>query len=396
MLIEYPSYMEAFRCVGGDCPDTCCAGWIVDVDEESFYYYQTVPGAFGERLRQHLREEDGAKFFPMTKEKRCPFLNRKNLCDIFTELGEDRLCQVCTEYPRWYTRAGYYEQQDLSLSCMEVSRLFFTAPEICYCRAMSADPGEELTPEEEEGLVFLLAVRNEGLEILSEANREDSLAEKLQKLGRLIRESQQISPAILRALSHLNERLQAAEAEAGAEERDEDAFQTAARKEYEALPEWPVDTVFLSAEAEIAQMPQKIARLAKLDPLNPAWESMMQRLKKLCETQTERGRTVEALRQFREHPEYPVWFSRLGSYFWFRYLLDGVLQNDMERGYRMLVRSLETIEFMCVSRIREKNEGVWPKTLSDVFNLEEMMDVAHIFSKEVEHDAENLEILQWR
>ena len=29
-----------------------------------------------------------------------PFLNDKNLCDIFTEMGEECLCQTCTNFPR--------------------------------------------------------------------------------------------------------------------------------------------------------------------------------------------------------------------------------------------------------------------------------------------------------
>ncbi len=349
MLIEYPSYMEAFHCVGGSCPDTCCAGWIVDVDEESYYYYQTVPGKFGERLRGHLREDaDGAKYFPMTREKRCPFLNRQNLCDIFTELGEDRLCQVCTEYPRWYTRVGYYEQQDLSLSCMEAARLFFTVPEISYCRAMSADPGEGLTPEEEEALVQTLAVRNEGLEILQE---EGLLQTKLEQL---------------RSLSELtNEKRPASEA----------AF----------------------SETLVQQLEQ-------LDPLNDGWKAIMQSLRSLYSSQTAQERTAAALGLLRESSEYQAWFTRLAMYFWFRYLLDGVLQyrrdsmagSCFERGYRMMVHSLHTIELMCAARVLKNCGAVWPKTLSSVFTAEDMTDVAHIFSKEVEHDAKNLEILQWQ
>ncbi len=349
MLIEYPSYMEDFHCVGGSCPDTCCAGWIVDVDEESYYYYQTVPGKFGERLRQHLKEEGDAKYFPMTPEKRCPFLNRQNLCDIFTELGEDRLCQVCTEYPRWYTRFGYYEQQDLSLSCMEVSRLFFTAPEIRYGRAMSADQGEGLTPAEEEALVQILAARNEGLALLQDAEA-GTLQSKL---------------AQLRGLA-------------------------------EAADEGPL-------ALEAASLQTLLEQLEKLEPLNEGWETVMQGLRALCGSRTAQERTLTELRMLRESPEYEAWFPRLAMYFWFRYLLDGVLQDSTDdaaticfaRGYRMTLHSLQTLELLCLARIREKVGEAWPKTLSSVFTLEDMMDVAHIFSKEVEHDAKNLEILQW-
>ena len=51
MTIEYPDYYEKFRCIGGACPDTCCAGWEVDIDEETAEYYLQQEGEFGERLR---------------------------------------------------------------------------------------------------------------------------------------------------------------------------------------------------------------------------------------------------------------------------------------------------------------------------------------------------------
>ncbi len=126
MIIEYPDYYEEFRCIGGQCPDTCCAGWEVDIDEETAAYYREVPGTCGERIRAVMRAGGEGAWFPLTKEGRCPFLNEKDLCDIYTELGEESLCRVCTEYPRYYIDAGEYEQIDISLSCMEAGRLFFS------------------------------------------------------------------------------------------------------------------------------------------------------------------------------------------------------------------------------------------------------------------------------
>ena len=33
-IIE-PDYMSDFACIGGDCEDTCCAGWKVIVDRKN-------------------------------------------------------------------------------------------------------------------------------------------------------------------------------------------------------------------------------------------------------------------------------------------------------------------------------------------------------------------------
>ena len=129
MIYEYPDWVEDFVCIADECEDTCCAGWEVDIDEGTLELYRSAEGAFGERLRGEIREEngtgDGGCFFPLTQEGRCPFLNDRNLCDIITNLGPDAISMVCDEYPRYFVTVGDYEQMDMSLSCMELGRLFF-------------------------------------------------------------------------------------------------------------------------------------------------------------------------------------------------------------------------------------------------------------------------------
>ena len=52
MILRYPAYYEKFHCIAGECEDTCCAGWEIDIDDESYRFYQSVPGDFGRRLRE--------------------------------------------------------------------------------------------------------------------------------------------------------------------------------------------------------------------------------------------------------------------------------------------------------------------------------------------------------
>ena len=126
MHIEYPEYYNKFHCLAGDCPDTCCKDWEVDVDEDTFYYYKVQEGELGKKLEQCLVEDGDLKYIPMKKDGSCPFLTEGKLCEICSCLGEEGLSQVCQEYPRYYMGIGHYEQVDLSLSCMEVGRLLFT------------------------------------------------------------------------------------------------------------------------------------------------------------------------------------------------------------------------------------------------------------------------------
>lgn len=132
MRLRYPEYYEAFHCIAGACEDSCCAGWEIDIDEESYEYYQQVSGTFGKRLRENIKEYTGEEDeryerhgFALKKERRCPFLNERNLCDIILELGEGALCYVCTHTPRNYFEYNDTREITVSPSCPEAGRLIF-------------------------------------------------------------------------------------------------------------------------------------------------------------------------------------------------------------------------------------------------------------------------------
>ena len=38
---------DSFRCIAGDCPQTCCAGWLIEIDDEALEGYQKETSAYG-------------------------------------------------------------------------------------------------------------------------------------------------------------------------------------------------------------------------------------------------------------------------------------------------------------------------------------------------------------
>ena len=113
-----------FECIGSDCPNTCCAGWTVVVDEHSLESYRKVSGSFGLKLEKNILSEDGFSYMNMPKD-RCAFLTDQNLCEIYMELGKDKMCETCQIYPRFYNTYGDITFRGLSLSCPEVARKIF-------------------------------------------------------------------------------------------------------------------------------------------------------------------------------------------------------------------------------------------------------------------------------
>lgn len=147
MKYHKPSFFDQFKCIGSACTDTCCAGWEIEVDETTAEGYLTEKGAFGDRLRREIGSEPGEYFFKL-QDNRCPFLNKENLCDIFINLGEDRLCDICREHPRFYNWFGDYTEVGLGLCCEEAERLLFSdSKPLTFVEEVTQDEDDELSEE---------------------------------------------------------------------------------------------------------------------------------------------------------------------------------------------------------------------------------------------------------
>ena len=127
MIVTKPTYYDAFRCIAGSCPDSCCKEWGVWVDETSAEYYRALPGPLGDRLREVLVEEEGGTVMQIVNG-RCPMWRADGLCRIQAELGEEALCRVCTDFPRIRHDYGDFLEHQLELSCPEAARLILSSP----------------------------------------------------------------------------------------------------------------------------------------------------------------------------------------------------------------------------------------------------------------------------
>lgn len=131
MKFVKPNFYDRFRCTASACSDTCCAGWEIDIDPDTKAYYETLEGEFGERLREQIEElPEGMACFRLTEDERCPFLTDDNLCEVIFELGDDGLCEICREHPRFYEQFADRMEMGVGLCCEEACRLLFeqTAP----------------------------------------------------------------------------------------------------------------------------------------------------------------------------------------------------------------------------------------------------------------------------
>lgn len=120
MKIIAPSFYKNFKCIAGDCPDSCCQGWEVDADEESLCYYADLSSdlEIKRRIDRVLdTDEFGNTIFTLSDKKRCPFLNSDNLCDMHIAIGQEHTPVTCRNFPRFIYDFGGTREIGISFSC---------------------------------------------------------------------------------------------------------------------------------------------------------------------------------------------------------------------------------------------------------------------------------------
>ena len=95
----YLNYYPLFSCTNSKCKHTCCKGWEMYIDKNTLQKYKTSASNFSTILKKGIDFKRGK--FKWKKDKRCAFLNDNGLCDIFTNLGENSLCDICKDHPRF-------------------------------------------------------------------------------------------------------------------------------------------------------------------------------------------------------------------------------------------------------------------------------------------------------
>ena len=127
MKVLKPFYYDDFKCIANDCIDSCCIGWQINIDENTYKKYKKVKGVFGKELNNGINrirsKSSKLEYGKMKlKDKRCSMLNEDNLCNVYINLGESYLCNTCKVYPRDINKYGEIYERNLNMSCPEVVR----------------------------------------------------------------------------------------------------------------------------------------------------------------------------------------------------------------------------------------------------------------------------------
>ena len=367
MILRVPEYYDEFSCIASRCKDSCCAGWEIDIDDESYEYYRSVEGTFGDRLRESMFvAEDGGYRFKLKGPKRCAMLNDNNLCDLYTALGEEALCEVCTEYPRFYLVYGQVEQKALSLSCEEVGRILFgrTEPEQLIDIELPGDCEDD--EEDPQYVAFMEWVQKEAVAILQ--NRELSITERTREFLAWCDRVQTIIN-----YSQAKDDLSILEAW-----KNQDADREIREWEQKNIEGKEKPARNLSYE----DFCDRFEIFLDMEELDEEWINTKAEFEQIYHEDTYEKLLLAYLNS-KDYSE--LGYEHLLVYFVYRYLMNAVYDYDILSYAKMIVVATLVVRDMDAARF-QRNGGS--------FTMFDRIDVARIFSKEVEHSEGNAEDLK--
>lgn len=362
MKIKVPNYFNEFKCIGSDCPDTCCAGWGIVVDDDSYNKYSKVKGDFGDRLRENMIiDEDGERVFTLKGDKNCSFLNENKLCDIYSEIGEESLCYTCRQYPRYLEEFGKLRETGISLSCPEAARIILEKDEKVSYEVSEND--EEIDSYHDIDGLFFLELMNCRALIFRVLNREDiTLNKKLSIILIMAKEIQDyIDNGENRKVALVKERYLK-------EETIQDLLIKLDR---------PKDKMKYTYMKEYFNVIKNLEHF-KEDPLN-----LKDHLKVIYGENNEEF-YIEKDLEFNEfYKEKYFKFKNISVYYIYRYLMKSIYDFDFIGKVKYTI--------LAYLIIRDLSMKTWIQ--KGTFENQDLIDISYMYSRDIEHFEENVDIL---
>ena len=334
MILKLPEYYKKFTCIADKCSDNCCIAWEIDIDDSTAAYYDSVTGCFGEKLCNNISSTN-PKSFILGKNERCPFLNEHNLCEIILTLGEDKLCNICTEHPRYYEWFGSVKEGGIGLCCEEAARIIISVKN-------PSDTYETEIPYEENDFVetslytCLLGVRERILAYLT----DDKVT-----LNTKIRDIIDYTEAVQSNI-------------------DNEIFDVP-----EILP---------SSEHGEHCFNDILAFMATLEPIDESWCPYLEKITGMYDT------ACNKKKQFlQNNPEVEHYLRNIAVYFIWRYFMKGMFDGEIVSRVKLMATSVAVIGYMYLCKWLE----------SGTLTHEDCAQLAKNYSKEIEYSEENLEAM---
>ena len=364
MKIRVPEYFKDFKCIASKCEDTCCAGWGIVIDDVTYDRYKNVQGKFGERLRSEIVHEAGENIFVL-KGNNCPFLNKEKTCDIYINIGEENLCYTCQQYPRYTEEFGSLREIGISLSCPEAARIMLNNDKkVTFELSENEEVVSTYNDINAQLFIELLQSRNIVMDMLQD--RDIDLRKR-------------VALALL-FVDEIQEKIDESEIKEIKSVREKYSDKLFLEELLEKLEEYKDNEgIKYDNIQEYFNVFRDLKHITPNDPLG-----LNDALRYFWQADEDEELYILKHKQFVEYYEDKIYkFENILVYFVFRYFMKAVFDYDALAKIKTAIISYMMIRELAVVRYIENNE----------FTDEDMVDIAHTYSKDIEHLEENIEAL---
>lgn len=365
MIYTRPDYFNEFKCTADKCQDTCCAGWLIAIDEESLEKYKKIKGDYIWKVMTGVDWETGC--FRQDDKKRCAFLSSDNLCELYINAGEDSLCRTCRDYPRHTEEFEGVREVTLSASCPEVARILMER--IAPVHFVTEDhPEIEETEFFGDFDPFLYSVIEDGrtamIEILQ--NRNLPIKERaILVLGMAHDMQRRINQRALFACDQVIEKYKKA-------------------KSQEYVREYLGQKEMLE-EANLTK--EMFPLIYELELLRDEWDQLLHKSQDMLFFTLQED-FAQLKTEFdlwkKTQPDIEVHLEQILVYFLYTYFPGSVYDGQLFAKAQMAVYCTWMIELLWMARWLMNGKRL---------GLDEMTELLYRFSREIEHSDENLEAL---
>ena len=364
MKIRVPEYFKDFKCIASKCEDTCCAGWGIVIDDVTYDRYKNVQGKFGERLRSEIVHEAGENIFVL-KGNNCPFLNKEKTCDIYINIGEENLCYTCQQYPRYTEEFGSLREIGISLSCPEAARIMLNNDKkVTFELSENEEVVSSYNDINAQLFIELLQSRKIVMDIIQD--RTIDLRKR--------------AVVALLFVDEIQEKIDESEIKEIKSVREKYSDKLFLEELLEKLEEYKDNEgIKYDNIQEYFNVFRDLKHITPNDPLG-----LNDALRYFWQTDEDEELYIIKHRQFEEYYKDKLYkFENILVYFVFRYFMKAVFDYDILAKIKTALVSYMIIRELAVVRYIENNE----------FTDEDMVDIAHTYSKDIEHLEENIEAL---
>lgn len=364
MKLRVPHYYKDFVCIASKCKDNCCiGGWEIDIDDETANYYLNLEGEFGDILRASIGRTDEYCF--KLKDGQCPFLDNENLCEIYKNLGEDKMGVVCTQFPRFTEYYGSIKETGIGLACEEAERIIFTDRKPFSMDIEDIDEEEVIDTEYDNVLAnYLFKVRDLLFKMID--NESISLHNKMIYMIEIGKHIQDL----------VNE---------NNTEEIQNIINLLQQNNYEAL-QLDKQNINIDENSSMYEVESILNAYSELEILNEQWQYYIDDMYDMLHSEDMSPADYSVLvKEFTEYiKDRNYEYSNMLKYFVFRYFMKAAYDHDVFGKLQLSVTNYFVIRDMDIVKWLKNNRE---------FSFEDRIETVHIFSREVEYSEDNLEVL---